>query len=76
MPPLFEPSPILSAFTPLEGGYRQAIAPGDRLVTSASAGATWWAVPGHTRLSWQGGAPVTVALPNIPVVVAKLDTRV
>jgi len=50
------PPNILSAFTPLTGGYSQAIAPGIRIVTLGGAGATWW----------EGGVPVTVPLPNLP----------
>jgi hypothetical protein len=50
------PTPkILSAFTPLHGGFSQAIAPGRQLVTLGGA-ATWW----------ESDVPVTVALPNTP----------
>lgn len=36
------PSQTLSAFTPLQGGFSEAIAPGPRLVTLSAGGATWW----------------------------------
>lgn len=49
------PTKILSAFTPLQGGFSQAIAPGKTLVTLGGA-ATWW----------ERDAPVTVALQDVP----------
>lgn len=54
-PPLQQQA--LSPFEALEGGYSQAIAPGEPLVTLGAAGATWW----------DGKAPVTASLPNVPV---------
>lgn len=56
-PPMSSPTPpkILAAFTPLQGGFSQAIAPGNTLVTLGGA-ATWW----------ERDVPVTVALPNVP----------
>jgi len=48
------PTPILSSFTPLAGGLREAIAPGPRLVTLGATAATWW----------EAGAPVTAELPR------------
>jgi hypothetical protein len=48
------PANILSAFTRLDGGFSQAIAPGNTPLTlNAGAGAAWW----------DDGVPVTVALP-------------
>jgi hypothetical protein len=55
-PAMSAPSPpttILSAFTPLQGGDGQAIAPGGRLVTLGGR-ATWW----------EGDKPVWMALPG------------
>jgi len=48
------PAQILSAFTPLKGGFSQAIAPGGIPMTLGSgAGATWW----------ERDVPVTAELP-------------
>lgn len=55
-------SPVLTAFTPLRGGFSQAIAPGGRLVTLLNGAATWW----------DGDAPVTATLPpQVPVAGAR-----
>lgn len=52
------PQPILGSFSPLQGGYNQAIAPGPRLVTLLMGGAAWW----------DGDAAVTATLPpHVPV---------
>ena len=48
------PTPVLSSFTPLDGGFREAIAPGPRLVTLSATAATWW----------EGRAPITAELPR------------
>jgi hypothetical protein len=49
------PAKTLSPFTPLEGGFNQAIAHGEPLVTLGGNGATWW----------DGKTPVTVELPGV-----------
>ncbi len=51
-------STVLGAFTPLRGGFSQAIAPGPQLVTLLMGGATWW----------EGEVPVVAKLPaHVPV---------
>lgn len=60
-PSMSSPAPtptVLTAFTPLRGGFSQAIAPGGQLVTLLMGGATWW----------DGDAPVMARLPpHVPV---------
>lgn len=49
---------ILGSFTPLRGGYNQAIAPGGQIVTLLMGGAAWW----------EGDVAVTASIPpHVPV---------